>query len=68
MSEWLYQVRLDVTEDIAQEVRNKNYHKLNEYIDQKVKELNSQKYQKISFKKIKFFNIWFISFIDGFFF
>ena len=33
MSELLYQVRLDVTEDIAQEVRNKNYNKLNEYID-----------------------------------
>ena len=32
MSELLYQVRLDVTEDIAQEVRNKNYYKLNEYI------------------------------------
>ena len=33
MSELLYQVRLDVTEDIAQEVRNKNYYKLSEYID-----------------------------------
>ena len=33
MSELLYQVRLDVTEDVAQEVRNKNYYKLNEYID-----------------------------------
>ena len=33
MSELLYQVRLDVTEDIAQEVRNKNYFKLNEHID-----------------------------------
>ena len=33
MSELLYQVRLDVTEDIAQEVRNKNYYKLNEYIE-----------------------------------
>ena len=33
MSDLLYQVRLDVTEDIAQEVRNKNYYKLNEYID-----------------------------------
>ena len=33
MSELLYQVRLDVIEDIAQEVRNKNYFKLNEYID-----------------------------------
>ena len=33
MSELLYQVRLDVTEDIAQEVRNKNYFKLNEYIN-----------------------------------
>ena len=32
MSELLYQVRLDVTEDIAKEVRNKNYHKLNENI------------------------------------
>ena len=33
MSELLYQVRLDVTEDIAQEVRSKNYYKLNEYIN-----------------------------------
>jgi hypothetical protein len=33
MSELLYQVRLDVTEDIAQEVINKNYYKLNENID-----------------------------------
>ena len=33
MSELLYQVRLDVTEDIAQEVRNKNNYKLNKYID-----------------------------------
>ena len=33
MSELLYQVRLDVSEDIAQEVRNKNYHKLNKNID-----------------------------------
>ena len=33
MSELLYQVRLDVTEDIAQEVRNKDYYKLNEYIN-----------------------------------
>ena len=33
MSNLLYQVRLDVTEDIAEEVRNKNYYKLNEYID-----------------------------------
>ena len=33
MIELLYQVRLDVTEDIAQEVRNKNYYKLNKYID-----------------------------------
>ena len=33
MSELLYQVRIDVTEDIAQEVRNKNYYKLNDYID-----------------------------------
>ena len=33
MSELLYQVRLDVTEDIAQEVRNKNYYKLNKYIE-----------------------------------
>ena len=33
MNELLYQVRLDVTEDVAQEVRNKNYHKLNENID-----------------------------------
>ncbi len=33
MSELLYQVRIDVTEDIAQEVRNKSYFKLNDYID-----------------------------------
>ena len=33
MSELLYQVRLDVTEDVAQEVRNKNYYKLNKYIE-----------------------------------
>ena len=33
MSELLYQVRLDLTEDIAQEVRNKNYYKLNKKID-----------------------------------
>ena len=33
MIKLLYQVRLDVTEDVAQEVRNKNYYKLNEYID-----------------------------------
>ena len=33
MNELLYQVRLDVIEDIAQEVRNKNYYKLNENID-----------------------------------
>ena len=33
MSEFLYQVRLDVTEDISQEVRNKNYDKLNKYIE-----------------------------------
>ena len=33
MSNLLYQVRLDVTEDIAEEVRNKNYHKLNKNID-----------------------------------
>ena len=33
MSDLLYQVRLDVTEDIAQEVRNKNNYKLNKYID-----------------------------------
>ena len=32
MSELLYQVRLDVTEDIAQEVRNKNYFKQNKRI------------------------------------
>ena len=34
MGELLYQVRLDVTEDIAQEVRNKNYYKLNKKIDE----------------------------------
>ncbi len=33
MRELLYQVRLDVTDDVAQEVRNKNYYKLNKYIE-----------------------------------
>ena len=32
MNELLYQIRFDVSEDIAQEVRNKNYNKLNEKI------------------------------------
>ena len=41
MSELLYQVRLDVTEDVAQEVRNKNYHKLNENIDAIIKNWTS---------------------------
>ena len=42
MSELLYQVRLDVTEDIAQEVRNKNYYKLNEYIDAILLKVNAE--------------------------
>ena len=29
MSEILYQIRLDISEDISEEVRNKNYDKLN---------------------------------------
>ena len=33
MTEILYQVRLDVTEDISKEVRNKNYYKLNENVE-----------------------------------
>lgn len=32
MKEMLYQIRLDLQEDIAKEVRNKNYSKLNAYI------------------------------------
>ncbi len=42
MSDLLYQVRLNVTEDIAQEVRNKNYHKLNEYIDAILSKINGE--------------------------
>ena len=42
MSELLYQVRLDVTEDIAQEVRNKNYHKLNKNIDAILLKVNAE--------------------------
>ena len=42
MNELLYQVRLDVTEDIAQEVRNKNYYKLNEYIDAILLKVNAE--------------------------
>ena len=42
MSELLYQVRLDVTEDIAQEVRNKNNYKLNEYIDAILLKVNAE--------------------------
>ena len=42
MNELLYQVRLDVTEDIAQEVRNKNYFKLNEYIDAILLKVNAE--------------------------
>ena len=42
MSDLLYQVRLDVTEDIAQEVRNKNYYKLNEYIDAILLKVNAE--------------------------
>ena len=42
MSELLYQVRLDVTEDIAQEVRNKNYYKLNEYINAILLKVNAE--------------------------
>ena len=42
MSELLYQIRLDVTEDIAQEVRNKNNYKLNEYIDAILSKINGE--------------------------
>ena len=42
MSEFLYQVRLDVTEDISQEVRNKNYSKLNKYIDAILLKVNAE--------------------------
>ena len=42
MSELLYQVRLDVTEDIAQEVRNKNYHKLSEYINAILRKVDAE--------------------------
>ena len=42
MSELLYQVRLDVIEDIAQEVRNKNNYKLNEYIDAILLKVNAE--------------------------
>ena len=42
MSEILYQVRLDITEDIAQEVRNKNYYKLNENIDAILRKVNGE--------------------------
>ena len=42
MSELLYQVRLDVIGDIAQEVRNKNYYKLNEYIDAILLKVNAE--------------------------
>ena len=41
MSELLYQVRLDVTEDVAQEVRNKNYYKLNKYIEEILLKVNA---------------------------
>ena len=33
MSDLFYQIRVDVIEDIAEEVRNKNYNKLNDNID-----------------------------------
>ena len=42
MSDLLYQVRLDVTEDIAQEVRNKNYYKLNKYISAILLKINGE--------------------------
>ena len=42
MSDLLYQVRLDVTEDIAQEVRNKNYHKLSEYINAILRKVDAE--------------------------
>ncbi len=42
MNKLLYQIRLDVTEDIAQEVRNKNYYKLNEYIDAILLKVNAE--------------------------
>ena len=42
MSELLYQVRLDVTEDIAQEVRNKNYYKLSKYINAILRKVDAE--------------------------
>ena len=42
MNELLYQIRLDVTEDIAQEVRNKNYYKLNKHIDAILLKVNAE--------------------------
>ncbi len=42
MSEILYQVRIDVTEDVAQEVRNKNYYKLNKYIEEILLKVNAE--------------------------
>ena len=42
MSKLLYQVRLDVTEDIAQEVRSKNYKKLNDYIGSILLKVNGE--------------------------
>ena len=42
MSEILYQVRLDVTEDVAQEVRNKNYYKLNKYLEEILLKVNAE--------------------------
>ena len=42
MSDLLYQVRLDVTEDIAQEVRNKNYYKLSKYINAILRKVDAE--------------------------
>ncbi len=42
MSELLYQIRLDITENIAQEVRNKNYNKLNDDIGSILLKVNGE--------------------------
>ena len=38
----LYQVRLDLSDEIAHEVRNKNYDKLNEYIGEVLLKVNAE--------------------------
>ena len=42
MNELLYQIRFDVSEDIAQEVRNKNYNKLNKKITSILLKVNGE--------------------------